>query len=623
MAHMESQFYRLRAQHQRFLAAWRDNEIANLRRQRSQVAQPEAALRSSVRRLALEGPDSGAWLAISRAQFEAGQWSAGLDAAAEAVRVGLLEPAALAAVADRGPAWAVAKVFRADTLAPSELGELYHSLRSWPSGQVLRHVLLRALFQRVRDDEEQTRLAEQPALPSDNEDALGAVVREAWRELSEQPAKLDSETVPAHEAWLHAAPYDWAPALQALLPPSTTGADGVRFAQRSAAFDAEVAWARRRCGHYLLRGDITDPQAVPRALQDLRGLHSEPWRMVGFETLAAAWPSPSTADTGRWGHELVGAARRFGDPVRRARCLYAAGALVMPYDPRQGAVCWQQARDILSRNQPERAARILPAAMGAALRAASDGAETPADDELTVLLTRLQLDGDGPQCAHALLGALPAPDGERRQRVLDTIASLPAAEQPQVAFLLAMARRDLGTMADCLVWGWPTAADGAPWLAMALATGRMATFGDVEAVRRLAEWFLKANDSAGQPAVAAATMLAVRAERLEGRPDAPRAQPLLKPLANLQDEQLDAAILALGACSDGAGAGWLRAVETAFLQRLEHARPGAPMSLPHFEMLLEILAQAQIEARVREWLDEYRAAVERWMGASLAGGSGA
>jgi len=501
VARAETQDQRLRAHHERFRAAWRDREAAHLRREQAVGSQPDTALRNGLRRLALEGPQSDAWIAVARARLEAGQGTAGLEAAAEAVRLGLLPPAALAAMAaGAGHASPIARIFRAERLSAGELGELYQALRGWPEHRVLRHVLLRELFDRVTDHEEQVRLAERTATLHDGSRTdLEAAVRDAWRDLAGQPTIWDADTVAPQDVWLYDAPYDWAPALQCRLSlasgMSAEAAAGVRFTQRPAAFDSGAAWSRRRCRQYLLGKDPTAPQAAPQALPLLRRLHSEAWRLVGFECLAEAWPPP----------------------------------------------------------------------------------------------------GDG------------APADLR-------IGDLPAAQLPEVAYLLAYDAGDLRWQASLLTAGWDARGErpGVPWTSLVLATARSARAAEAAVLRDLATAFGRRFRRGDAAAAAPWLMGMVRSEQLDGRPAAPAAQPLLTELATLQGEALDAAIVALAACTDGAAPGWLRAVEEAFLRRLERSGAAAAMSPAQLDMLLETLAHAQVAARVTAWMDDYRAAVAAW-----------
>jgi len=611
-ARADTQYHRLKAHHERFLAAFRDRESGNLRRMQAFTTQPEAALQTALRRLALEGPDSDAWVAIARARLESGQASAGLEAAAEAVRLGQIPAAALAAMAEHAAQAApVARIFKAEHLPPDELGELFQTMRGWPNHRVLRHLLLHELFHRVEDHEERARLTELGGLLPDGSRAeLEAAVAEAWREMAGQPTFWDSDTVLPQEVWLHDTLYDWAPALQARLPNPDDAlvgwTSGVRFTQRPAAFDAGSGWARRRCRQYLLGKDPGAPQSAPQALPLLRRLHSEGWRLVGFEVLAEAWPSPGGSGDARLG-DLLGAARRFGSAARRARCLFRVSGLLQAADAGPAAACWDEARQALDRLPPDRQLEVLPAAVAGCL-GARQGAEL---ERLLAWLTRLDAEG----AVAALLGALTAPDSPERARLIETLTAGDAAARPAVAYLLSWERGDLPAQAAALEVGWasPTEASAVPWASLALATCRASQADDAALLSELAATFGRRCRRGDAAAAAPWLAFTVRSEQLDGRPDAPASRPVLTEAAMLQGDALDAAIVAIAACSDGAGPGWLRAVEESFLRRLERTGASAAMGGPQLDMLLETLAHAQVAARVRGWMDGYTAGVEAWL----------
>lgn len=608
---------RLEAHHQRFLAAWSTVEIGNLRRELAHLRAPDRARRLAVRLLALEGPQSDGWVALARAQLEGGQVSAGLWAAAEAVRVGLLPAEELAAMAaGTSHAETLSRVFSAAQLPPAELGKLFQSLRGWPGHRVLRHVLLTALFSRVQDEEERSRLTELTAtLPDDGSAELEHAVAEAWVQMAGRPAPADFDTVPPATVWLHDAPYDWAPVLRSRLPQpaesETTSPVGVRVAARPGAFDCDTDWPRRRCRAYLLG------QGGPAALASpptryLQRLHSEDWRLVGLECVAEAW-SPASAPTWRQGlSDLLAAARRFGEPVRRARALYHVSALMQLDEPAGAWRLWDEAAELLASLPGRSVPPALPAAVAAILRVAGAGHEAAGRRELDRLLELLDA-ADSEAVVAAILGTIPAPESAVRTTALERLAALPAADHPAAGYLLAWERRDLAAQVAPLRAGWGQPA-AAPWPALAIATARAATTADELLLAELAAaaegWY-----KAGDPLACGPWLVSrVRAEQLGGRPAAPGALALLPELAGLRGPALDHALVALAACADGAAPGWWRAVEEAFLRRLSRPGPAGPLSPSQLDLLIEILAHSQITARVGAWLAAYDDAVAAWRG---------
>lgn len=607
------------------------------------------------RLLAIDGPDSDAWLGLARAWLAQGEVEPGLRCAAEAYRVGqasahelgLLAQPCLGLVTDLSPALAEGQpaaatlaAVRADQLSPGELAALYRVLDEPLLPPTLRLVLTQLAYACTADREELARRREHwREEPGDDPDLL------RWLRdgLHGYQGGAAAATTSNARPWLEAVPPRWRQALglggghqpvvvrhrEALpvyavmnhtdLGPLADALIGVRAEPVEGRLGADLApelLARQLECRFWPRS-VRSRAVLTDALQSLAALNSPPHLAAGLVVLARALAEETDPWLLELRDEVLKLARGLPPDANAAVALHAAGLAHSSVHPAQAAELWEQAARLARKQEPGLRRELLGRFVSDWLALLDDPAAAAQHGPLLSNAAEAACEArDADVLLDALLAVTARPATRLREAVLQRLASGEHKLDARGRFLLAWAADDLDAACDAARQLWtksPAPDQSWEWTACALA--QRAQPGEQRGLGRLVNWLKGQAAKRDSAAIAGWLVCGYALDRIEDREARPEAQAALDALMRLDPTSQRLPLTALRATFENPDSRWLATVEKALLRRMHDLQSAARLSagdLAAIESVVGVLAPARVEAHLAGWMRRYEAGLRLW-----------